>query len=137
MTVTKRYLGVDYGDRRVGLATGDDEVRLAAPLSTLEVEPDELVEALVHVCRKETIDHLVLGLPRGLESQDTAQTVKVRNLAIKLESALGLPITLQDEALTSEVARGRLIDSGQSTTGGAIDREAAAIILQDYLDGLV
>ncbi len=136
MSHTKRYLGVDYGTKRVGLATGDDEVRLAAPLTTLEVDPEELVEALVHICHKEAVDHIIMGLPRGLESQDTAQTVKVRNLAIKLESALGLPITLQDEALTSEVARERLVNAGQPTDRGAIDREAAAIILQDYLDGL-
>ena len=136
MADTKRYLGVDFGDKRVGLATGDDEVGLATALETLEVEPEDLVEALIHVCHKEGIDHIVMGLPRGLESQDTAQTVKVRNLAIKLESALGLPITLQDEALTSEVARERLVAAGRTTDGGVIDREAAAIILQDYLDGL-
>lgn len=137
MAIAKRYLGVDYGSKRVGLATGDDEVRLATPLSTLEVEPENLVEALLHICHKEAVDHIIMGLPRSLESQDTAQTVKVRNLAIKLESTLGLPITLQDEALTSEVARERLVDAGQPIDGGAIDREAAAIILQDYLDSLV
>jgi putative Holliday junction resolvase len=115
------------------LATGDDEVRLATPLVTLEGEADDLVEQLQQICRDEQIDAIVMGLPRGLEGQETAQTTRVREEAVKLASALGLPLSLQDEALTSEVARERLTERGQSTDGGAIDREAAAIILQDFL----
>jgi len=136
MSKTKRYLGVDFGDKRVGLATGDDEVCLATPLETLDGTQEDLLEVFIRTCRKEEIDHIVMGLPRGLDSQDTAQTVKVRNFAVKLESALGLPLTLQDEALTSVAARERLQERGQATDGGAIDREAAAIILQDYLGAL-
>ena len=132
----KRYLGVDFGEKRVGLATGDDEVRLATALATLEGEKGDLIEQLAHICSREEIDHLVIGLPRGLEGQETAQTTKVRDFATKLEDALRLPLTLQDEALTSEAARERLEERGQSTDGGAVDREAAAIILQDYLGDL-
>jgi putative Holliday junction resolvase len=134
--VPKRYLGIDYGAKRVGLATGDDEVRLATPLITLEVDKRDLVEQLKHVCRDESIDHLVMGLPRGLEGQETVQTTRVRTEADKVKAALELPLSLQDEAVTSELARERLVVRGQATTGGAIDREAAALILQDYLDGL-
>jgi len=132
----KRYLGVDFGEKRVGLATGDDEVRLATALATLEGDKGDLIEQLAHICSREEIDHLVIGLPRGLEGQETAQTTKVRDFATKLEDALRLPLTLQDEALTSEAARERLEERGQSTDGGAVDREAAAIILQDYLGDL-
>jgi len=129
-------LGVDFGEKRVGLATGDDEVRLATALATLEGDKGDLIEQLAHICSREEIDHLVIGLPRGLEGQETAQTTKVRDFATKLEDALRLPLTLQDEALTSEAARERLEERGQSTDGGAVDREAAAIILQDYLGDL-
>jgi putative Holliday junction resolvase len=134
--VTKRYLGIDYGAKRVGLATGDDEVRLATPLVTLEGDKEDLVEQLKAICHQESIDGIVMGLPRGLEGQETAQTAHVRAEASRLEAALELPLALQDEALTSEVARERLVERGQETGGGAIDREAAAIILQDYLEGL-
>jgi putative Holliday junction resolvase len=131
--VPKRYLGIDYGAKRVGLATGDDDVRLAVPLVTLEGDKGDLTEQLQRICKEEQIDEVVMGLPRGLEGQETAQTARVREVATGLEEALGLPMSLQDEALTSEVARDRLVDRGQSIKGGAIDREAAAIILQDYL----
>lgn len=132
----KRYLGIDYGSKRLGLATGDGEVRLATPLVTVEADKGDLVERLRRICQQESIDHLVMGLPRGLEGQETAQTAHVRAEADKLKAALGLPLSLQDEAVTSELARERLEVRGQATSGGAVDREAAAMILQDYLDGL-
>ena len=132
----KRYLGIDYGAKRVGLATGDNDVRLSTPLVTLKGNKGDLAVQLQQICKEEQIDEVVMGLPRGLEGQETAQTAQVRQEATRLEEALGLPLSLQDEALTSEVARDRLVERGQSTKGGAIDREAAAIILQDYLGSL-
>jgi putative Holliday junction resolvase len=134
--VPQRYLGIDYGAKRMGVASGDDEVRLAAPLVTLEADKGDWVKQLQQICRDETINHIVIGLPRGLDGQETAQTARVRAEAKRLEEELGLPLSLQDEALTSEAARERLAEQGQPTTGGIIDRTAAAIILQDYLDGL-
>ena len=129
-----RYLGIDYGSKRVGLAVGDAEAKLARPLVTLDGRTD-LVEQLHRICDEQTVGTIIMGLPRGLDGQETAQTVVVRGRFVELRQALPqFQWYYQDEAVTSELARERLLARGESTTDGAVDREAAAIILQDYLD---
>jgi putative Holliday junction resolvase len=128
----KTFLGIDYGIKRIGLATGSDATRLASPLRTMVVD-DDYLQKLEAVVTEEGINELVVGLPRTLAGDDNAQTQAARLFATEL-AAFGLPVHLQDEAGTSELARDRigkkLHDKGQ------IDAEAATIILQDYLDNL-
>lgn len=132
----RRYLGIDYGSKRVGLAVGDDEVRRAVPLATIEGGSD-LAQRLRRICDEQMIHTIVMGLPRGLDGQETAQTVLVRDRGKELSAELSrFEWYYQDEAVTSELAKERLIARGQATSAGAIDREAATIILQDYLDQL-
>ena len=127
--MTKRYLGVDYGDKRIGLAIAEDDVKVARPLQIIEPGQQSVTASLGDVVKSEGITDIVLGLPRNLDGDDTAQTGQVRSFARELES-LGLPVTFQDEAATSKVAR-------QQYPGKTpIDAEAAAIILQDYLENL-
>jgi len=129
-----RYLGIDYGSKRVGLAVGDAEAKLARPLVTLDGQLD-LVEQLRRICDEQMIGTIVMGLPRGLDGQETAQTAIVRRRFVELKQTLPqLQWYYQDEAVTSELARERILSRGESITAGAIDREAASIILQDYLD---
>jgi putative Holliday junction resolvase len=127
----KTYLGIDYGAKRIGLALGTDETKLAHALKTLDGE--NWHEALREVIDTEKIDELVVGLPRTLDGDYSTQTIAVREFAMGL-AILGLPLHLQDEAGTSSVARERLGKNIKDK--GQIDAEAAAIILQDYLDSI-
>jgi putative Holliday junction resolvase len=127
----KRYLGVDYGAARIGLATGDDESKLARRHKT--VAPHELAAA---VAADGPYEAIVVGLPRGLDGQDTAQTLAVRRFSDDVLGKLAAEIVFQDEAGTSALAEERLDEAGGKYERADIDAEAAAIILQDYLDTL-
>jgi len=122
------YLGVDYGEARIGLALANDDARVARPLKIIEVGRTPTVEVFKNLIHAHNITDIVLGLPRNLDGDDTEQTRLVRRFATELER-LGLPVILQDEAGTSEQAQAE--NPGQKY----IDAEAAAIILQDYLRG--
>lgn len=129
--MAKAYLGIDHGGRRIGLALADGGVAVARPLDTLPND-DQFKARLTEIIRDHDITDLVIGRPRDLNGNQTAQTRAVEGFADELKS-FGRAVHLQDEALTSEVA-------GQSVARGApkgeIDRAAAIIILQDYLNGL-
>ena len=127
-----QYLGIDYGTKRVGLAVADTQTKLARPHST--VAPHELVDTIK---REGPFEAVVVGLPRGLDGQDTAQTVAVRRFTDDiLWRHLKIEAIFQDEAGTSGVAEDRLRESGRAYAKADIDAEAATIILQDYLDTL-
>lgn len=126
------FLGIDYGSKRIGLALGNDETKLAQPLTTLDGSNSTYWQELEQTITTHGVAELVVGLPRGLDGGETDQTRAARFFAVELAS-LKLPIHLQDEAGTSELARQRI--GHKLATKGQIDAEAAAIILQDYLNG--
>jgi len=123
-------LGLDYGSKRIGVAAGDVGVGLARPVVTIATA--DWTTELPRLTEEHGADRLVIGLPRGLDGQETAQTALARRFAAEAGAATGLPVTLQDEAGTSELATERL--GKQAVDKAKIDAEAAAIILQDYLD---
>jgi putative Holliday junction resolvase len=129
----KTYLGIDYGHVRIGLAVGDSEAKQARRLKTIEKSADPTA-AVIKVATDEAIDELIIGLPRNLESEDTIQTAAARAFAQSLTDA-GYTVHLQDEAGTSSLAKERLREAGL-TDKLLVDQEAAAIILQDWLDAL-
>ncbi len=121
------YLGVDYGEKRIGLAVASDPVRIAQPLQTL-TNDEHTSGQLAAIMADRGVTEVVWGLPRGLDGQETAQTGVARAAAERLIPEM--PVHLQDEAVTSELAKERGAKKGE------LDAEAAAIILQDYLDSL-
>lgn len=125
----RHYLGIDYGARRIGLAIGNNATKLARPLTALTTDSGYW-QKLANVLAEYSIDELVVGLPRSLDGDETAQTKEARFFALELAS-FKLPIHLQDEAGTSALARERL---GRNIAKEAVDAEAATIILQDFLD---
>jgi putative Holliday junction resolvase len=127
-----KYLGIDYGARRVGLATAESELKLALPLTA--VAPHDLVDTI----KKEgPFDAVVVGLPRSLDGTTTPQTLAVQRFCDDvLWRKLRIEPVYQDEAATSAIAEERLKESGRPYEKGDIDAEAATIILQDYLDSL-
>ena len=131
-----RSLGIDFGSKRVGLALSDRSNLIASPYKTLiYVSEKELISQISLIIFENDITIVVLGLPINMKGQDTIQTNKVRNFKDSL-SILGLPIIYEDERLSSISAKNSLILQNVKTghNKGAIDRTAAAIILQQYLD---
>ncbi|HVT48834.1 MAG TPA: Holliday junction resolvase RuvX [Vicinamibacterales bacterium] len=139
-----RWLGVDYGRRRIGLARSDASGTIARPwqavaaagtpaasarlvadlVTTTGADPDDAIAAIV------------VGLPRRLNGDDTDLTPDVRAFAAALETATGLSVSLVDERLTSVEAESRLAvrERDWRRRKAQIDAAAAAIVLQDHLD---
>ena len=132
LEVLGKYLAIDYGARRVGLATADTEARLASPFMT--IAPHELVATIK---REGPFEAVIVGLPRSLDGTNTPQTLAVKRFCDDvLWRKLHIDVVYQDEAATSSVAEERLKESGKPYEKGDIDAVAASIILQDYLDAL-
>ena len=120
-----RYLALDVGDRRIGLAVGDDVHGLSRPLRTVVRRSvvKDLAE-IERIAREEAIDALVIGLPLTLSGEVGHQAERVRRFAVASER-LGLPVRLYDERHTSseaEIRGARDLDAG-----------AATILLEDFL----
>lgn len=125
------------GDRWVGLALGDSEARLTTPLRTLRRSSRrDDVAAIGRVCAGEGVETLVVGLPRNMDGSLGAQARRTLAFAEALHT-LGLPIVFGDERLSSAAAEEYVTASRgrRPRPGERIDHVAAAIILQDYLDG--
>ena len=137
-----RILGVDFGQRRIGLAISDDTALVARPWQTLGAgtKPDASAAAVAKVVTDAgdlgPIGAIVVGLPRRLNGTDTEQTEPARAFARSLESLTGLPVHLQDERLSSHEAESRLAvrEKDWRKRKAQLDAAAAAVILQDYLD---
>ena len=129
-----RIIGLDVGEKRIGVAKADSATRIAVPVGFVEVNGTEWQE-LAKVARLNTTNFFVLGLPRSNEGNETAQSMYVRNFAKKLTEMIpGAHIRFQDESLTSVVAEERLKARKKKYEKGDIDTEAATIILQDFLE---
>lgn len=128
-------LALDVGLARIGLASNPRGVRIARPQGFI-VNTDEVIQEIADRVTKDQITDLVVGLPRGLQGQDTAQTQYVHEFVAKLEKVIIVPTHLQDEALTSVKAEEELKSRGTPFEKGDIDALAATYILQDFLDEL-
>jgi putative Holliday junction resolvase len=133
-----RYLGLDVGRARIGLALADDVLRTAQPRATVvrRAEAADL-QAIAEVARDFEVDRLVVGLPLNMDGTEGASARLARAFAEKVGAGLGLPVELQDERLSTFEAEGRLRERGLDSRAqrGQIDAEAAAVILQSWLDG--
>ena len=128
-----RIIGLDVGEKRIGVARADSGTRIAVPLGFVTVDGSEWQE-LAKIARVNNTNLFVLGLPRSNEGNETAQSAFVRDFAKKLLAAIpGARVQFQDESLTSVVAEERLKSRGKAYEKGEIDTEAATIILQDFV----
>ena len=129
-----RILGIDYGEKRVGLALSDPMQMIASPYKTIPNKPD-LIVAIQSIMKAEIVEIVVVGLPKGMKGQETAQTKHVTSFVENLNQN-DIKVELVDERLTSISAKKALVEQGIKTghNKGLIDQTAAAIILQQYLD---
>ena len=133
MTKAKHtFLALDIGEKRIGVAQADNEVRIAFPICTLDVDGTEM-KRLRELVSEFQPTVLVVGYPRNQQGEPTEQTRTIEHAAARLES-LGVPIVFQDESLTSVLAEDYLKRHHKSYSKADIDMHAAAIILSDYLE---
>ncbi len=123
---------------RIGLALADDVLRTARPLATVVRRGDahDLAE-IARLAREYEVTRAVLGLPLDMDGTEGKAARWARGFQPKLEAALGVPVELFDERLSSFEAESRLREQGFSSreARGMVDEEAAAVILQGWLDG--
>lgn len=131
-------LGLDPGEARVGVAVSDDERRTAVPLTTLPARtPEEVVGAVADLVVERGATVVVVGHALSLSGEPGPAARRAEDLADALRAALGVPVVLHDERLSTAEAERALRDAGAAGTRrrAAVDRSAATIILQSWLDG--
>ncbi len=129
----KFYLALDIGDKRIGVAIANSIARIASPLTTLHVT-DSINEDIVSLINQNSINEVIIGLPRGLNGQETDQTKKIRDFVEKFKLHTELPIHLIDEAGTSLKAKDELSLRKKGFIKEDVDSLAASYILEDYLN---
>ena len=134
-----RILGIDHGERRVGLAISDPMGIIAKPFRILdrEITPDYISEIL-NIAAAHNIHKIVVGLPLTLKGGNSSQTKVVQAFSEKLRQRGKISVIHIDERLSSVAAERSLKEQGIKTghAKGRVDETAAAIILQEYLDSM-
>jgi len=128
----RTLIGLDVGEKRIGVAVADLSVRIAVPFTTIEVDGSEIA-SIGEVILKEGADVVVVGYPRNQQGEATAQTKYVEAFVERLRD-FDKEIVFQDESLTSVLAEQQLIAHKRPYSKADIDSQAAALILQDYLE---
>jgi putative Holliday junction resolvase len=132
-----KALGIDFGEKRIGLAISDAEGRYAIPWKTLARRNDQkAIEELRSLAAEESIDLIVAGDPRNLDGSAGSQSERVAAFLRKLSAVVDLPIETVNESLTSHEAHARLRAAGLNTRQRheRVDSLAAQILLQEALD---
>ena len=132
-----RILGIDYGARRVGLAISDPTRLIAQPLTTIiRDQADSWWEQLGAVITAQDVEEVVVGYPLTLSGGVSGQTAEVDRFITALKERTSVPVHRYDERLTSKAAQRALQQQGIKTGHhkDMVDRVAAALMLQDFLD---
>ncbi len=127
-----KILALDYGQARVGLAVGDEEVKVAVGKGILEgLSQNNLIEKIRAIVKLEEVDKVLVGLPLNMDGEETEMTAEVKLFVEKLRDNLEAPVQTIDERLSSQMADNLLREKkGEKKQ----DQVAAQIFLQNYLD---
>ena len=130
-----RYLAIDFGERRTGLALCDREEIITSPLCVLEGQKD-LCQKIVNVIEQEKVEALVVGLPINMDDTQGFQAQRVKRFVGQLEKTVSIPIHLQDERLSSFSAEEKIADAGwtRQKKKKHLDAIASADILAAFLE---
>ncbi len=135
-----RALGIDFGEKRIGLAVSDPTNTVATPLETLVRRSGKRppYRVMAELAREHDVGQLVVGLPLGLDGEENVWCAEVRAMADKLSDVTGTPVAWVDERMTSVRAERALRSTGLSKSKrrekGRVDAAAAQLILQAWLD---
>ena len=133
-----RLLGLDVGNRRIGVAVSDELGLTAQPVMTLERKRNRRddLRSLGRLARKFGVSAIVVGNPLRLSGEESSQTVKTQTFASELGELTGLPIHLHDERMTTHEAHQILYEAGHARQQHrrVVDQVAATLILQSFLD---
>ncbi|MDZ7372543.1 MAG: Holliday junction resolvase RuvX [candidate division KSB1 bacterium] len=135
----RRYLGIDYGTRRIGVAISDPLGLLAHPLTTLEGGSEtSRLERLVEIIRQLDVQAVIVGMPLTMRGEEGKEAERARAFAARLAERIAVPIRAWDERLTTVTAQRKLRSAGRrpSRNRPIVDQIAAVEILQSYLDWL-
>jgi len=124
-----RILGIDYGDKKIGLGFGDSLVNVAVPLDVIPNRGDETIAVLVRRIKSEDIELIVVGVPLSARSQ--GQVDKTRAFIAKLQAVTQLPIVEEDESFTTAESRRLQMEEDAKADEDAL---AAMLIVQQYLN---
>jgi putative Holliday junction resolvase len=134
-----RILGLDYGSKRIGVALCDELGLTGQGLTTIVCKNrNQVLDALADLVRNHDVEKIVIGYPLRLDGTEGIQCEKVNRFVRSLEARLSIPVIKWDETLSSRTAEDILIQSGvrRDRRKKIVDKMAAGIILQDYLNSL-
>jgi putative Holliday junction resolvase len=137
--IAMRILALDHGTRRIGVAVSDELKLIATPLEFIPAEPfANFIARLREIIREKEVDLLLVGMPRNMDGSYGPAALKVREFVAALGDKIAMPVKLWDERLTTAQAQKFLIQGGvrRSERKQKVDKTAAAILLQSYLDSL-
>lgn len=125
------FLGIDYGEKRVGLATGNNETKIASPFLILDNKGQSfLLEEIKKICENENVEKIVVGVPLTMASEKGPQAEEVLRFVDFLKNNLAAPVAVEDERFTSAMVDKLMAESGVKDR----DAVAAMIILQSFFD---
>ena len=128
-----KFLGIDYGIKRIGLAIADDQMKIASPFKTIQ-NGRQIIDEIERICYNEKAEKVIIGIPKHLSGRKHELTSEIEKFGNLLEGKLGFPIIYEDERLTSRMAQEK--SKGLSKTKEKLDELSAQEILQSYLDKL-
>ena len=134
-----RILALDHGTKRVGVAVSDELKMIASPLEFIPAEPfADFLARLREIVREKEVELIIIGMPRNMDGSYGSAALKVQAFVAVLKDALAIPIKTLDERLTTVQAQRFLIQGNvrREKRKEKVDKTAAAILLQSYLDGL-
>ena len=132
-----RILALDHGSKRIGVAVSDETKTIAQPLEYIPAEPfADFLARLKKILLEKEVDFILLGMPRNMDGSYVPAAQKVEAFATALKMAITIPVKMWDERLTSTMANRALIQAGvrRDKRKEKVDKMAAAILLQSYLD---
>ena len=134
-----RVLAIDHGSKRMGIAVSDELQMIAQPLEFVPAEPlEKFFERLRQIIAEKEVGLIVIGVPRNMDGTYGPAATKVQEFVAKLKATVTVPIRAWDERLTSVQANRYLIEADvrRSKRKEKVDKTAAAILLQSYLDSV-
>ena len=137
--IPMRILGLDHGTKRVGVAVSDELKIIATPLEHLAPDPfADFLARFLEILRAQKVELILIGMPRNMDGSYGPAALKVQDFVARLKAEVNVPIKTWDERLTSKQANRCLIQGGvrREHRKEKVDKTAAAILLQSYLDSL-